>query len=258
MFSPHLDNPELLVTIPVYNERGRISATVSSLRTSLPTVGIPFRLSISEDGSTDGTPAEILNLQRDYPELLTSSDPEKRGRGYALRRLWNSVQAEIYAFTDADLPAGPEALAEVIGAVRNGADVATASRYKTGAQLSRPPLRSLVSRAYNWLIRTSFRDGIFDHQCGVKAFSRSALEILLPQSREDSWFWDTEILVLAKQAGLRVEEIPVRWSEQKYGKTSIRRLLSDIVLHGAGFVRLAGRVSKEEYPGFPNRQAVSE
>lgn len=258
MFSPHLDGPELLVTIPVCNERGRISTTVGSLRTSLPAVGIPFRLSISEDGSTDGTPLEIQHLQRNFPELLTVSDPEKRGRGYALRNLWKSVRAEIYAFTDADLPAGPEALAAVIGAVRNGADVATASRYKPGARLNRPPLRSLVSRAYNRLIRASFQDGIFDHQCGVKAFRRSALEILLPQSTEDSWFWDTEILVLAKQAGLRVEEIPVSWSEQKYEKTSIRRLASDVLLHGAGYVRLAGRVSREEPPAFPNRQAISE
>jgi glycosyltransferase involved in cell wall biosynthesis len=245
MFSPQPADPELLVTIPVYNERGRIAETVTSLQHSLPTVGIPYRLSISEDGSTDGTPAVIEGLQRDYPELLTSSDPEKRGRGYALRTLWISVKADIYAFTDADLPAGTEALAQVIAAVRNGADVATGSRYAPGARLRRPPLRSFISRIYNWLIRTSFRDGIYDHQCGIKAFSRTAVETLLPLSKEDSWFWDTEVLVLAKNAGLRIEEVPVVWSERKYKLTSVRRLLSDVLLHGSGFVRLVGRVARE-------------
>jgi glycosyltransferase involved in cell wall biosynthesis len=244
MFSSHSEYPELLVTIPVHNEKARIEATVSSLRDSLPRVGIPYRLSISEDGSTDGTPRVVLGLQRDFPELLTITDPEKRGRGYALRNLWNSVQADIYAFTDADLPAGPEALALVIAAVQNGADVATGSRYMVGAHLNRPPLRSFVSRIYNWLVRSTFHDDIYDHQCGVKAFSRSALETLLPQSKEDSWFWDTEILVLAKNAGMRVAEIPVDWSEQKYKLTSIRRLLADVFLHGAGFVRLAGRMAE--------------
>jgi glycosyltransferase AglD len=258
MFSPHPDNPELLVTIPVHNERARIEATVSSLRNSLPSVGISYRLSISEDGSTDGTPRVILGLQREFPELITITDPEKRGRGYALRNLWSALPAEIYAFTDADLAAGPEALGSVIQAIRNGADVATGSRYKKGARVSRPPLRSFVSRIYNWLVRTTFRDRIYDHQCGVKAFSRSALQTLLPLSKEDSWFWDTEILVLAKQSGLRVEEIPVTWSERKYKQTPLRRLLSDILLHGAGFVRLAGRVPREEIPPFPNRQPVPE
>ncbi|MFZ0829801.1 MAG: glycosyltransferase [Thermoplasmata archaeon] len=258
MFTPNPANPELLVTIPVHNERWRIADTVTSLQNSLPTVGIPYRISISEDGSTDGTPIVLRDLQRDFPELITSSDPEKRGRGYALRTLWNSVRADIYAFTDADLAAGPEALAQVIEAVRNGADVATGSRYKPGAHLSRPPLRSFVSRVYNWLVRNSFQDGIFDHQCGVKAFSRSALETLLPLSKEDSWFWDTEILVLAKKAGFRVEEIPVTWSERKHKFTSIRRLISDVYLHGTGFIRLAGRVSREEVPAFRNFQPAAD
>jgi glycosyltransferase involved in cell wall biosynthesis len=258
MLSPQPGAPELLVTIPVYNERGRIVETVHSLRDSLPTVGIPYRLSISEDGSTDGTPRIIWGLQRDFPELLTSSDPEKRGRGYALRNLWNSVPADIYAFTDADLPAGPEALGQVIEAVRNGADVATGSRYKAGARLSRPPLRSFVSQVYNWIIRTSFQDGIFDHQCGVKAFSRTALKTLLPLSKEDSWFWDTEILVLANKAGLRVDEIPVTWTEKKHKLTSIRRLVSDVLLHAAGFVRLAGRIDNERAPTFSNSQPAPD
>ena len=249
MFETRTDTPQLLVTVPVHNEQDLIASTVDSLWGSLPTLGLPYRLSLSEDGSTDGTPEVIRTLQTEFPDLLASTDPERRGRGYALRQLWKTVRADIYAFTDADLPAGTDAVAQVIEAIRNGADVATASRYKPGATLNRPPLRSSVSRMYNWVVRNTFRDGIYDHQCGVKAFSRGALETLLSESNEDSWFWDTEILVLAKRAGLRVVEIPVTWRERKYGRTPLRRLASDLVLHSAGYVRLVGRVAKLEFAG---------
>jgi glycosyltransferase AglD len=221
---------------------------MNSLGRSLPGLGLIYRLSIAEDGSTDGTPIIIQDLERENPQLLTATDPLRRGRGYALRQMWKRVDADIYAFTDADLPAGAHAVAEVIQAVRDGADVATGSRYKPGAQLNRPPLRSTVSRVYNWVVRNTFGDGIFDHQCGVKAFSRAALEILLPRCQEDSWFWDTEILVLAKEAGLQIAEIPVAWSELRYDRTQMRRLAKDVCLHAVGYVRLAGRVQRRTFP----------
>jgi len=233
--------PDVLVTVPVRNEQGLLSQTVESLWQSLQRSGIAYRLSISEDGSTDGTPSLLPRLEAMYPELLTSHDDERRGRGYALRHLWELVPAEIYAFTDADLPAGPEALTRVIQAVRDGADVATASRYCPGARVTRPPLRSTVSRAYNWFVRTKFGDGIYDHQCGIKAFSRRAVDLIVRESREDSWFWDTEVMVLAKMSGLKVVEIPVDWKETRHSRTSLRRLSSDLRLHGFGLFRLMGR-----------------
>jgi glycosyltransferase AglD len=233
--------PDILVTVPVYNEQNRLAQTVESLWVSLERAGLPYRLSISEDGSTDGTPSLVRRLGAKYPQLLISQDEERRGRGYALRHLWEQVPAEIYAFTDADLPAGPDALNQVIQAVRDGADVATASRYCPGAQVTRPPLRSFFSQRYNWFVRTKFRDGIYDHQCGIKAFSRRAVELIVGESREDSWFWDTEVMVLAQRRGLRVVEIPVAWKENKHSRTSTKRLLSDLRLHGAGLLRLIAR-----------------
>ena len=232
---------DVLVTVPVYNEQDLLAKTVDSLWTSLEESGLPYRLSISEDGSTDGTPTLLRRLEAKYPRLLTSHDDERRGRGYALRHLWELVPAEIYAFTDADLPAGPEALTQVIQAIREGADVATASRYCPGARVSRPPLRSFVSRLYNWFVRSKFKDGIYDHQCGIKAFSRRAVELIVQESREDSWFWDTEVMVLAQRRGLKVVEIPVDWKENRHSRTSFRRLVSDLRLHGLGLLRLMAR-----------------
>jgi|HubBroStandDraft_1064217.scaffolds.fasta_scaffold15232_3 glycosyltransferase involved in cell wall biosynthesis len=228
----------VLVTIPVRNEAAMLEATYRQLVRGLDQSGLKYRMSIAEDGSTDGTPAVIQRLKAEFPNLLVTTGPARLGRGLALRQMWSEVDADVYAFVDADLAAGPPALISVISEVQNGADVATGSRYCLGAQVRRPPLRQLVSQAYNLFVRLTFGENIRDHQCGLKAFTRQAKERLFEMSREDSWAWDTEVMVLAKRSGMRVVEVPVEWSETRWTRTPIRRLLSDVYLHGTSILRL--------------------
>jgi hypothetical protein len=101
-----------------------------------------------------------------------------------------------------------------------------------------------VSKAYNWFLREAFSDGVQDHQCGLKMFSKRAIQQILPQSRENSWFWDTEVIVLAKKLGLKVVEVPVDWVEEKYTHTPFKRLLSDVWVHGTGIIRLKGNIGR--------------
>jgi glycosyltransferase involved in cell wall biosynthesis len=227
-----------LITIPVRNEERMLERSFRALLRGLEGSGLSYRWSIAEDGSTDGTPEVIRRLQQEFPDLLVSTSPARRGRGLALRQLWSQVDADIYAFVDADLAAGPKALLSVLSEVQNGADVATGSRYCKGAQVRRPPLRQIVSRAYNRFVCMTFGENIRDHQCGLKAFTQEAKMRLLAMSQEDSWAWDTEVLVLAERSGMRVVEVPVEWSEPRWTRTPIRRLLSDVYLHGTSILRL--------------------
>lgn len=228
----------VLITIPVRNEAEFLDASFRQIVRGLEGSGLNYRLSIAEDGSSDGTPDVIRGLQADYPGLLVRTSRERLGRGCALRQIWSEVDADIYAFADADLAAGPPALIRVISEVAHGADVATGSRYCEGALVRRPPLRQQVSLAYNRLVRMAFGGSIRDHQCGLKAFSRDAKSKLFAMTRENSWAWDTEVLVLAERAGMRVVEVPVEWTEYRGKRTPLRRLLSDIYLHGAALLRL--------------------
>jgi hypothetical protein len=155
------------------------------------------------------------------------------------------VDADLYVFMDTDLAADLSTLPVLIEKVQGGYDVVTGSRYCEGARVSRPPLRMLTSLVYNWLVNQTFRDNIRDHQCGFKAFSRRAVRGLLPKTRETTWFWDTEVLVLALRLGYMVAEVPVTWTETKLRRTPIWRSVSDIVLHGRGLLRLKERVRVE-------------
>ncbi|MCI4360982.1 MAG: glycosyltransferase [Thermoplasmata archaeon] len=228
----------VLLTIPAHNEQGILYDSVHRIVDRLRHSGLNYRLAIAEDGSTDGTGSEIARLKREIPDLIVQRIPSRVGRGLALRTLWPAVDADIYAFMDADLPADPLALTDLIRAIDEGADVATGSRYCAGAEVHRPPVRSLVSLTYNGLVRFLFQEPIRDHQCGLKAFRREAIQVLLPASREDSWAWDTEIMLLAIRMRFRVAEVPVAWTERRFRRTPLRRLLADVRLHGTSLLRL--------------------
>jgi glycosyltransferase involved in cell wall biosynthesis len=233
----------ILVTIPVHNEEHMLAKSVLRLSESLFANGVDFRLSIAEDGSTDRTLEVIEELERKVPGLIVQSIRHKVGRGRALRMLWSKHDAfDIYAFVDADLATTPESLLKVIEICSSGVDVVTGSRYVHGATVRRPPGRRFASEMYNALVRKMFNEQVQDHQCGLKAFRRAALLKLLPLSQEDSWAWDTEVMVLATRVGLTIREVPVDWTENRGKRTPWLRLVSDVRLHASALLRLKGEL----------------
>lgn len=237
-----LDRCHVLMTFPVHNEAARLQWAVDEVTVAMQRAKVAHRLAIAEDGSTDGTKALLGRLRTKYPALFVQELEGKRGRGYALRSLWSKLDADIYAFSDVDLATGTDSLIRAIKLVETGTPVVIGSRYVPGAVVNRPPLRCFVSKQYNRLTRFIFGIDVHDHQCGLKVFSRDVVRALLPLTLEDSWFWDTEIIVLARKFGFNVAEIPVVWVERKSRQTRPTRLLSDVVVHGAGLMRLKSRI----------------
>ncbi len=250
----HID---VLVTVPAHNEEKWLYETVLSLKKVLENERGDFQLSIAEDGSTDSTKTVLERLKSEYPDIIIQSRPERLGRGNALRSLWLSVDADHYVFVDADLAGDASGLVEVVRTSKSGFDVVTGSRYVRGASVNRPPARWLVSKFYNQLVRFVFSESVQDHQCGLKALSRRARDELLPICREDSWAWDTEVLVIASHLGYEVIEVPVRWTERRTTKTPWMRLFSDLKLHGTALLRLRGtlrRTIEESYSSRPQNK----
>jgi hypothetical protein len=73
--------------------------------------------------------------------------------------------------------------------------------------------REVLSRGYNALIHAGFRARFSDAQCGFKALRADVARRLVPLVVDDGWFFDTELLLLAERAGMRVHEVPVDWIE---------------------------------------------
>jgi glycosyltransferase involved in cell wall biosynthesis len=231
--------PVVDVVLPVYNESAVLRASVRRLHAYL-TSGFPFpwRITIVDNGSADGTWFEAAAVARDFAGVEAVHLHEK-GRGGALRAAWSASDARIVAYMDVDLSTDLDALLPLVAPLVSGhSDLAIGSRLATGASVARRPKRELISRAYNLMLRVAFATKVRDAQCGFKAVRADVARVLLPEIADDGWFFDTELLLLAEHNGLRIHEVPVDWVEDADSRVRvIRTALGDL----AGSARVARR-----------------
>ncbi len=137
---------------------------------------------------------------------------EEKGRGRALRTVWGASDAPVLAYMDVDLSTDLAALLPLVAPLISGhSDLAIGTRLGRGSRVVRGPKREFISRCYNLLLRGTLQTGFTDAQCGFKAIRADVARRLLPLVEDTGWFFDTELLVLAERAGLRIHEVPVDW-----------------------------------------------
>ncbi|HJY99967.1 MAG TPA: bifunctional glycosyltransferase family 2/GtrA family protein [Streptosporangiaceae bacterium] len=205
--------------------------------------GFPFtaRVTIADNGSTDGTWAVADRLARDFDEVRAVR-MEQPGRGRALRAVWSQSDAEVLAYMDVDLSTDLNALLPLVAPLLSGhSDVAIGTRLARGSRVIRGPKRELISRCYNLLLHACMGARFSDAQCGFKAIRREQARALLPLTQDTGWFFDTELLVLAERAGLRIHEIPVDWIDDLDSRVDVVATavadLRGMVRLGSGFAR---------------------
>ncbi|MEP6871352.1 MAG: glycosyltransferase [Anaerolineaceae bacterium] len=212
------------VVIPVYNEANVLAASVErTLGLFAAHPEFAWRLVIADNGSNDGTSDLARQLEADNPGQVSALILTIKGRGLALREAWTNSDAAIVSYMDVDLSTDLEHLPALIGMIANGScDVAIGSRLARGSQTDRQMKREITSRGYVALIRATFpRLRITDAQCGFKALNRKAVDLIVPKIENRMWFFDTELLILAHQAGLKIRELPVHWVEDRDTKVKI-------------------------------------
>jgi putative flippase GtrA len=147
---------------------------------------------------------------------------------------------------DVDLSTDLNALLPLLAPLLSGhSDVAIGTRLARGARVVRGPRREAISRCYNLLLHATLGTGFSDAQCGFKAIRADAARQLLPLTTDRGWFFDTELLVLAERAGLRIHEVPVDWIDDADSRV---RLISTALADVRGIIRLGtglarGRIS---------------
>jgi glycosyltransferase involved in cell wall biosynthesis len=202
------------VVIPVHNEGHVVEATVRRLYSHL-THDFPFsaRITIADSASTDDTLSIARTLATELPGVRVIHLDEK-GRGRVLRAAWSDSDADVLAYMDVDLSTDLNALLPLVAPLLSAhSELAIGSRLIRGARVERSFKREFISRAYNFLLRLSLGGRVSDAQCGFKAGRREAIQTLLPAVENEHWFFDSELLHLAEQAGLRIHEVPVDWRE---------------------------------------------
>ncbi len=222
---PHLDSRhgiDVDVVVPVYNEQAALERSIRRLHGFLSeSFPVTWRIVIADNASTDGTPS-IAAALTDELDGVTHLRLERKGRGLALREAWSRSDARVVSYMDVDLSTDLRGLLPLVAPLLSGhSDVAIGSRLARGAEVVRGPKRELISRTYNTILHATLRVRFTDAQCGFKAITRGAAARLLPQIRDDGWFFDTELLVLAGREGLRIHEVPVDWVDDPDSRVDI-------------------------------------
>ena len=204
--------PVLDVVVPVFNEEVDLERCVSHLHAHLVAeLPYTFRITVADNASTDTTLAVANRLATEYQHVRVVHLPEK-GRGRALRQVWLDSDAAVLCYMDADLSTDLAGLLPLIAPLVSGhSDVAIGTRLHPGSRVVRGAKREFISRSYNLMLRHTLSTKFTDAQCGFKAIRRDVAQALLPHVEDNAWFFDTELLVLAERAGLRIHEVPVDW-----------------------------------------------
>jgi glycosyltransferase involved in cell wall biosynthesis len=212
------------IVIPVYNEERVLAESIGRLRAYLD-AALPYAwcIIVADNASIDDTAAVGQALAADPDGRVRYLRIDQKGRGRALRRAWLESTADVVSYMDVDLSTNLQSFGPLVeGIVHGPFDVAIGSRLKRGARVTRQWKRELISRGYNLLIKALFPRRTFsDAQCGFKALSRQAADVLVPLVENNAWFFDSELLLRAEQKGFRIAEVPVEWIEDLDSRVDI-------------------------------------
>jgi len=218
------------VVIPVYNEEAVLEKNSIILNDFLEkNCKIPWKITIFSNGSTDNTVNIGTSLNKLYPKINFRHIPEK-GKARTLRLAWESSNASIVGFMDADLSTGLDAFPKCLQTILDGADMAIGNRLSSGAVTDRSFKRKIISRGWNSLVKLFFPfTAITDTQCGFKFLQTPVIKKLLPEIKDNNLFFDTELLMLAEHSGYKISQIPVHWVERKASKIKPVRAIKDFL-----------------------------
>lgn len=220
--------PVLDVVIPVYSEQATLEACVRRLHAHLAhTFPYPFRITVADNASTDGTLAVACRLADEMPQVDVVHLTLK-GRGRALKQAWLASDAAVLAYMDVDLSTDLDALWPLVAPLMSGhSDVSIGTRLDRASRVVRGPRREFISRAYNLILRGALGARFTDAQCGFKAIRADVARALLPMVEDGAWFFDTELLVLAERCRLRIHEVPVDWYDDPDSRVDVAATARD-------------------------------
>jgi len=223
------------VVVPVYNEEEVLTTSILRLSQFLQdNLSNPWQITIADNASTDASRSIGEMLQQQYSSVNYLYLPQK-GRGRALRRAWLDSTSDFVSYMDVDLSTDLIHFPQLIRALESGYHIAVGSRLSQGARVTRGLKRDLISRSYNLLIKSMFLTSFPDAQCGFKALTRRTAQAIIPSIKNNNWFFDTELLIIAAKRGYRIKSVPVKWDDEPSSTVNVVQTATEDV---KGLLRL--------------------
>jgi glycosyltransferase involved in cell wall biosynthesis len=230
--------PAFSLVIPAFNEAGRIGESLRIALDYLAGASPESELIVVNDGSTDATGEIVRKVFSGAGGISTQllENFPNRGKGAAGRKGLLAAQRPIALFSDADLSTPLEETPKLIEPIAHGElDIAFGSRALDRSLIGhhQPWRREQAGRVFNLIVRVATGLPFWDTQCGFKAFQMATCRPILEAAHIDGFGFDVELLYLARRAGLRLREIPVRWNHHDGSKVHLvhdsLRMLREVI-----------------------------
>lgn len=220
--------PSFSLIVPAFDEADRIGQTLTEAANYLVANSPESEIIVVDDGSTDGTANVVRRAFACAGSIGTRliQHESNRGKGAAVRAGLLAATRPIGLFSDADFSTPIEETPKLLEPIARGeVDVAFGSRALNRKLIGnrQPWRREQGGRVFNLIVRLSTGLPFWDTQCGFKAFRLELFQPILADAHTDGFSFDVELLYLARKAGLRLREIPVRWNHCEGSKVSFLR-----------------------------------
>lgn len=212
--------PELSIVIPAYNENQRLPTTLKRVIEYARQGSRPTEVIVVDDGSNDDTADVVSTFAASSRIIRLLQNPINQGKGYSVRRGMMESLGKMTVFTDADLAAPVHEIDKLLAALATGADVAIGVRPTSYGQSL---LRRFAGQVFNLVVRVMLGLNFEDTQCGLKGFTREAVNIIFARQTIHRWGFDPEILYIARLHGLKVVPIVVEWHAVPGSKVRVIR-----------------------------------
>lgn len=205
-----MDERDLSIVIPAYNEADRLPKTLGIINDYLASTQYTYEILVVDDGSRDNTSEVAKSLELKNVKVLAYKI--NRGKGYAVNHGVTRAKGRYIIFADADNSTPFEQIAKLLEQI-NDFPVVIGSRYLPGSKImvKQPLSRRIGARLGNLLIRMILLPRVVDTQCGFKMFQLEAAKEIFARQTIWRWGFDIEILYIAKKLGFQVKQVPVEW-----------------------------------------------
>ena len=216
------------ITLPVYNEQKILKKNtqkiIEYLKNNFKNL---WHITIAENGSTDNTLkiAKSISAQNVNVDFIQT----EKGRGSAIKKSWVKSNADFLLYMDIDLSTQPKEISKLLSSLKNS-DIAIGSRFLKKSESKRTFGRKFISKIYNFLVNKILGLKVKDSQCGFKGITKK-VKPLLNKIRDSHWFFDTELLYRAKNANLKISEVPIFWNErqEKARKSKVNIIFDSLI-----------------------------
>ncbi|MEO6165755.1 MAG: glycosyltransferase, partial [Candidatus Binatia bacterium] len=194
----------------------RLPSTLRRMQQYFSNNSYSYEIIVVLDGPNDASVAVLRGMSGEIEHLKIIERITNRGKGFTVREGMLAASGQIRLFCDADNSTDIAHFDKMKPLFDQGYDVVIASRNAADAPgavqvVSQAWYKRAIGRMGNRIVQIAAVPGIWDTQCGFKAFRAEAAERIFAQTTIERWGFDIEVLALAQRLGYKIGIVPARW-----------------------------------------------